>query len=80
MPFTPKYYWYMNIKPLSVALGLALLTALPSLAADIYLVRHAEEALDGSEDPDLTEVGTHRVFSRRFLTANQRNCSEKPDD
>jgi broad specificity phosphatase PhoE len=31
------------------------------LAADIYLVRHAEKELDGSQDPDLTEAGAHRA-------------------
>ncbi len=51
----------MTTKITPVLLGLALLATHPALAADIYLVRHAEKELDGSQDPDLTEVGTHRA-------------------
>jgi broad specificity phosphatase PhoE len=40
----------MTTKLVSTALMLAILAALPVLAADIYLVRHAEKELDGSKD------------------------------
>ena len=46
----------------SVALPvLFLMSALPSLAADIYLVRHAEKQVDASKDPTLTADGTQRA-------------------
>jgi broad specificity phosphatase PhoE len=57
----PGYYWLMTTTITPIILALALLATHPALAADIYLVRHAEKELDGSQDPDLTEVGTHRA-------------------
>lgn len=52
-----------KITPIILApiFALALLATHPALAADIYLVRHAEKELDDAQDPDLTEVGTHRA-------------------
>jgi broad specificity phosphatase PhoE len=51
----------MTIKTVAFALGLATLLALPALAADIYLVRHAEKQIDAPEDPNLTETGRLRA-------------------
>jgi broad specificity phosphatase PhoE len=51
----------MTAKTLFFIFGLVLLTALPGLAADIYLVRHAEKVRDGSKDPALTELGQERA-------------------
>ena len=57
----PGYYGPMTARILSVALSLAFLAVLPTLAADIYLVRHAEKVKDDSKDPALTEVGYQRA-------------------
>ena len=51
----------MTTKITPIILALALVATHPALAADIYLVRHAEKELDGSEDPDLTQTGKHRA-------------------
>jgi len=51
----------MKTKIVSLILAFSALTTIPALAADIYLVRHAEKELDGSKDPDLTETGRKRA-------------------
>ena len=57
----------MTTKTVALALGLATLLALPALAADIYLVRHAEKQTDTTEDPDLTETGRLRAANLAVL-------------
>jgi len=57
----------MTTKTLPIALALAVLATLPSLAADIYLVRHAEKQSDGTRDPALTETGLHRAENLALL-------------
>lgn len=51
----------MTTKTVALALVLATLVGLPTLAADIYLVRHAEKQTGVSEDPSLTETGRLRA-------------------
>ena len=50
----------MTTKTAGLALVLTSLVALPALAADIYLVRHAEKQAGATEDPNLTETGRLR--------------------
>lgn len=51
----------MTLKSISLAVAIVLLLSLPALAADIYLVRHAEKVKDDSKDPDLTDLGKLRA-------------------
>ena len=51
----------MTARIFSVALSLAFLTVLPTPAAEIYLVRHAEKVTEASKDPALTEIGSQRA-------------------
>jgi len=50
-----------------VTLALVALSGFPALAADIYLVRHAEKELDGSKDPALTTEGAQRAEDLAIL-------------
>ena len=61
------YHGCMIEKKSVVALVLALMSVSPSLAADIYLVRHAEKRVDGSQDPDLTQEGAQRAANLAVL-------------
>ena len=51
----------MRFKTFVAGVVLLLLTTLPVLAADIYLVRHAEKVKDDSKDPALTDIGEQRA-------------------
>jgi phosphohistidine phosphatase SixA len=51
----------MGFKTFVAGVVVLILTTLPVLAADIFLVRHAEKVKDESKDPALTEIGEQRA-------------------
>ena len=62
----------MNLGKLLFIMTLACTLTMPTMAADIFVVRHAEKQIDGSKDPGLTQVGLKRASDlAEFLASAQ---------
>ena len=53
-----------------IVLTVLLNLPLPTMAADIFLVRHAEKQVDGTSDPALTQAGLKRASDLADLLAS----------
>ena len=60
----------MNSGKLLIVMTLSCILPMPTLAAEIFLVRHAEKQVDNSRDPALTQAGLKRASDLADLLAS----------